>query len=163
MFLFIFCLVLSIMNNVVLKSQTIIRLFLPSFPSVFASYIWRFVIMSINICNCVIFLLYWTFYVNIIFVPEGSEEMEALEVGGGIGQGDHFLPDRFIERSFEHWANSTEQLLNVDRGHQVPRKVVHGLWKDVGQNIKDKKIGTRVRDGDPSSGGSCKRREVSKH
>ena len=27
--------------------------------------LWRFVIMSVNIC--VIFLLYWTFYVNIIF------------------------------------------------------------------------------------------------
>ena len=32
--------------------------------------------MSVNIC--VIFLLYWTFYVNIIFEQEGSEEMEAL-------------------------------------------------------------------------------------
>ena len=24
------------------------------------------------------------------------------EDGGGIGQGDHFLPHKFIERSFEH-------------------------------------------------------------
>ena len=55
--LFIFCLVLSILD--ILKSPTIIiGLFLPSFPSVFASYIWRFVIMSINMCNYVIFLLY---------------------------------------------------------------------------------------------------------
>ena len=64
------------MDSVVLKSSTIITgLFLPSFASVFASYTLE-VIMSVNIC--VIFLLYWTFYVNIIFEQEGSEEMEAL-------------------------------------------------------------------------------------
>ena len=59
-------------------------------------------------CNYVIFLLYWNFYVNIIFVQEGSEEMEALEDGGGIRGGDHFLPHKFIERLFECWANSTK-------------------------------------------------------
>ena len=78
------------------------------------------------------------------------------------GWGDHFLPHKFIERTFEHWANSTKQLLNAGRGHQAPRKAAHCLRKEVGQNIKDKKRDKRVRDGDPSQEGSLKR-EVSKH
>ena len=31
--------------------------------------------------------------------------------GGGIGRGDHFLPYIFIERTIEHRANFTKQLL----------------------------------------------------
>ena len=31
--------------------------------------------------------------------------------GGGIGQGDHFLPYKFIERTIERRANFTKQLL----------------------------------------------------
>ena len=27
-----------------------------------------------------------------------------MEDDGGIGQGDHFLPYKFIERTFERWA-----------------------------------------------------------
>ena len=46
--------------------------------------------------------------------------------------------------------------------HQAPRKAAHCLQKEVGQNITDKKRNKRVRDGDPSWGGSLKR-EVSKH
>ena len=57
----------------------------------------------------------------------------------GIGRGDHFLPYKFIKRSFECWATSTKQLLNTGGGHQAPRKAAHSLWKVVGQNIKDKK------------------------
>ena len=53
--------------------------------------------------------------------------------------GKHFLPHKFIERSFESWENSTTQLLNAGEGHQVPRKAAHCLQKEVGQNIKDKK------------------------
>ena len=52
--------------------------------------------------------------------------------------------------------------MNAGRGHQTPRKAVHCLRKEVGQNIKDKKRDKRVRDGDPSQEGSLKR-EVSKH
>ena len=37
------------------------------------------------------------------------------------------------------------------------------LQKEVGQNIKDKKRDKRVRDRDPSQGGSRKRGEVSKY
>ena len=85
-----------------------------------------------------------------------------LEDGGGIGWGDRVLPHKFIKRSFEHRANSTKQLLNAGGGHQAPRKAAHCLQKEVGQNIKDKKGDKRVRDGDPSQGGSCER-EVSKH
>ena len=52
--------------------------------------------------------------------------------------------------------------MNAGRGHQAARKAAHCLRKEVEQNIKDKKRDKRVRDGDPSQGGSCKR-EVSKH
>ena len=83
--------------------------------------------------------------------------------GRGIGRGDHFLPYKFIKRTFECQANSTEQLLNAGRGHKTPRKAAHCLRKEVGQNIKDKKRDKRVRDGDPSRDGSLKRGEVYKH
>ena len=58
----------------------------------------------------------------------------------------------FIKRSFECWATFTKQLLNTGGGHQAPRKAAHSLRKEVGQNIKDKKRGKRVRDGDLSWG-----------
>jgi len=42
--------------------------------------------------------------------------------GGGVGWGEHFLPHKFIKRSFKRRVNSTKQLLNAGRGHQAPRK-----------------------------------------
>ena len=51
--------------------------------------------------------------------------------------GDHFLPDKFIKRSFECWATSTKQFLNADGEYQAPRKAAHSLQKEVGQNIKE--------------------------
>ena len=45
--------------------------------------------------------------------------------------------------------------MSAGRVHQAPRKAAHSLQKEVGQNIKDKKRDKRVRDGDPSWGGSC--------
>ena len=83
---------------------------------------------------------------------------EITEDGGGIGWGDHFLPHKFIKRSFECWTTSTKQLLNTGGGPQAPRKAAHFLWKEVGQNIKDR----RVQDRDPSCGGSPERGKVSK-
>ena len=77
--------------------------------------------------------------------------------GGRMGWGDRFLPHRFIERTFEHQANSTEELLNSGRGHKAPKKAAHFLQKEVGQNIKDKKRDKRGRDGDPSQEGSLKK------
>ena len=74
-----------------------------------------------------------------------------------MGWGDRFLPHRFIERTFEHQANSTEELLNSGRGHKAPKKAAHFLQKEVGQNIKDKKRDKRGRDGDPSQEGSLKK------
>ena len=47
--------------------------------------------------------------------------------GGGIGREDHVLPHKFLKRTFQRRANSTKQLLNADRGHQVPRKADHRL------------------------------------
>ena len=55
-----------------------------------------------------------------------------------------------------------KKLLNTSRGHQEPKKADHYLLKEVGQNIKDKKNGKRVRDGDPSWGGNREGGEVSK-
>ena len=51
--------------------------------------------------------------------------------GGGIGQGDHFLPHKFIKRTFERWVNPTKQLLNASRGHQATRKAAHCLQKEM--------------------------------
>ena len=81
--------------------------------------------------------------------------------GGGIGLGDHFLPHKFIKRSFECWETSTKQLLNSG-GHQGPRKAAHSLPNEVGQNIKDKKRDKRVRDGEPPWGRSREGGEVSR-
>ena len=47
--------------------------------------------------------------------------------------------------------------------HQAPRKAAHSLQKEVGQNIQDKKRDNRIRDRDPSWGGSREGGEVSKH
>ena len=83
-------------------------------------------------------------------------------VGRRIEWGDHFLPNKFIERSFECWANSTKQLLNIGGEHQPPRKAAHSLPKEVGQNIKDKKRDKRVRDRDLAQEGSREGGEVCK-
>ena len=79
-----------------------------------------------------------------------------------IGRGDHFLAHKFIKRSFEHWESSTKQLMYTGRGHQAPRKTAHCLWKEIGQNLKDKKRDRIVRDRDPSCGGRHEG-EASKH
>ena len=86
-----------------------------------------------------------------------------MEDGRGIGCGDHFIPNKFIKRTFKRWVNSTKQLLNAGRGHQAPRKAAHCLQKQVGKNIKEKKRDKRGREGAPSWEGSLKKREVSKH
>ena len=54
----------------------------------------------------------------------------SLEDGGGIGQGEHFLPHKFIKRTFKRRLNSTKKLLNAGRGHQAPRKATHCLRKE---------------------------------
>ena len=42
--------------------------------------------------------------------------------GGGLGWGDHLLPDKFIKRSYEFGATSTKQLINTGGGHQIQKK-----------------------------------------
>ena len=76
--------------------------------------------------------------------------------GGGIGQGDHFLSYKFIERTIERWTKFTKQLISSSR-HQAPRKATHCLRREVRQNIKDKKGDKRARDRDPSREGSLNR------
>jgi len=51
--------------------------------------------------------------------------------GGGIGQGHHFLPHKFIKRTFKHRVNFTKQLLNAGRGHQASRKAAYCLHKEI--------------------------------
>ena len=46
--------------------------------------------------------------------------------------------------------------------HKAPRKAAHSLQKEVGRDIKDKRRDRRVREGDPSWGGSREGGEVSK-
>ena len=58
-----------------------------------------------------------------------------------VGQGEHFLPHKFIKRTFKHRVYSTKQLLNASRGHQAPRKATHCLQKEVGKNIEETKEG----------------------
>ena len=86
----------------------------------------------------------------------GGERIQIRSQDGrGIGPGDHFLPYKLIKRSFECWETSTKQFLNAGGVHQGLRKAAHSLWKEVGQNIKDKKRDKRVRDGDLTWRGSC--------
>ena len=72
-------------------------------------------------------------------------------------KGRPLSPPQFVERTFQHQANSTEELLNAGRVHQTPQKAAHCLWEEVGHNIKDKKRDKRGRDGDPSREGSLKK------
>ena len=79
--------------------------------------------------------------------------------------GGHFLPHKFIKRLFElsKYHKTTSECWQRTPGHQAPRKAAHCCGKEVGQNTEDKKRDKRVRDRDPSQGGSDKRGEVSKH
>ena len=79
------------------------------------------------------------------------------QAGGGIGRGDNFLSYKFIQRTIERWTKFTKQLLIASSGHQAPRKAAHCLWREVGQNTKDKKGDKRARDGEPSREGSLNR------
>ena len=77
-----------------------------------------------------------------------------IEDGGGIRWGDHFLPHKFIKRTFQPWINSTKQLLNAGRGHQALRKADHCLQKQGRKNIKDEKRDKGGREGALSQEGS---------
>ena len=83
--------------------------------------------------------------------------------GGAVIRWQRTRTGRLLSPPQIHWkniwtlANSTKQLLNASRGHQAPRKAAHCLWKEVGQNIKDKKRDKRIRDRDPSQKGSLRR------
>ena len=57
--------------------------------------------------------------------------------GRGMGWGDHFIPHKFIKRSFERWANTSKQLVNAGREHQAPRK--GSPFSSKGGRTKDKR------------------------
>ena len=50
--------------------------------------------------------------------PQGSYD------GGGIGWGDHFLPHKFIKRTFERWVSSTKQLQVLAEDIRHPEKQI---------------------------------------
>ena len=56
--------------------------------------------------------------------PRDSQESSPgrSQDGRGVGQGKHFLPHKFIKRTFKYRVNSTKQLLKAGRGHKAPRK-----------------------------------------
>ena len=121
---------------------------------------WRIKIAGRNINNL-------RYVDDTTLMTESEEELKSLlmkvkeerrsQDGRGIGQGDHFLPYKFIKRTIQCRANFTKQLLIASWGHQKPRKAAHCLWKEVGQNIKDRKRDKRTRDGDQSQEGSLNR------
>jgi len=77
---------------------------------------------------------------------------EASQDGGGIGQGDHFLPHKYIKRSSACGTVSTKQLLNTGGGPQIRRKANQSPSNEVEQNIKTKRetkdLGTETHSGD---------------
>ena len=54
-------------------------------------------------------------------------------------------------------SNFHKTLLNGGRGHQAPRKVAHSVWKEIGENITDKKGDKKVRDRDHPGEGVVKK------
>ena len=67
-------------------------------------------------------------------LTSGSLPQDKLKDGRGIEWEDHFLPHKFIKRSFEWWTNFTEQLLHTGGGHQAPRKAAYSLQKECGMD-----------------------------
>ena len=57
------------------------------------------------------------------------ESQERSQDGGGIGQGDHFLFYKFIERTTERWTKFIRQLLIISSGYQAPRKAAHCIQR----------------------------------
>ena len=74
-------------------------------------------VLSMNIQDLI--PLGWTGWISLLY--KGLSRVFSKD-GGGIGRGDHFLPNKFIKRTYKHWINSTKQLLNAGRGHQHPEK-----------------------------------------
>ena len=70
----------------------------------------------------------------------------------GRGQGDHFLPHKYIKRSSACGATSTEQFLNTEGRSQIIEKANQSFWNEVGQRIKmereTKDFGTEIHSGE---------------
>ena len=50
------------------------------------------------------------FYTDIVFILNKENRGRGKD-GGGIGRENHFLPHKFLKRTFQRRANSTKQLL----------------------------------------------------
>ena len=66
----------------------------------------KYVVQNLNTCISL---------KNVIFRGRSQD-------GRGVERGEHFLPQKFIKRTFKRRVNSTKQLLHAGRGHQAPRK-----------------------------------------
>ena len=116
---------------------------------------------------------YWGAELFILICPSMPVgEICLLRVLTGVGgvlrwqrnrTGRPLSPPQIHRKNIWMLSNPTKQLLNAGRGHKPPRKAAHCLWKEVRQNIKDKKRDKRVWDGDLPREGSLNRGEVSKH
>ena len=80
---------------------------------------------------------------------------------GRGGQGEYFLPHKFIKRTFKLRVNSTKQLLNAGEDIKHPEKQPKS--SKGGRKKYKRKGDKRGRDRVPSQEGSLKKREVSKH
>ena len=73
--------------------------------------------------------------------------MNPCEDGRGIGQGNHFFPNIFIKRTFNHRVNSTKELLNAAEDIRHPEKqpiVFKRRWRSLEATVKIK-LKTRSR------------------
>ena len=112
------------------------------------------VLSLFNIANVVSYFL--RIFIKLILKPYSRWGLSQDDTEIGL-----LSPDKFIKRSFEYGATSTEQLMNAGRGHQTLRKAAQTLQKEVGQNIKGENRTKGIRDRDPSWGGSSDRGDIS--
>ena len=112
------------------------------------------VLSLFNIANVVSYFL--RIFIKLILKPYSRWGLSQDDTEIGL-----LSPDKFIKRSFECGATSTEQLMNAGRGHQTLRKAAQTLQKEVGQNIKGENRTKGIRDRDPSWGGSSDRGDIS--
>ena len=65
---------------------------------------------EVCLINIAIFTLSLKIYTHYFQLRNHGSEGNCKD-GGGIGREDHFLPHKFLKRTFQRRANSTKQLL----------------------------------------------------
>ena len=69
--------------------------------------------------------------------------------------GSTFSPPQIHQKIIWMMSKFHKATLNAGRCHQAPRKAAHSFWKEVGQNIKDRKRDKRFMVGGLPCRGSC--------